>query len=346
MNYGKKLLCVMLCLLLITAAFQGCSRGKDASSLTSSQPVSSETEKAAYTIGLLQFMEYPSFNTVREAFMSRLEEWNCDESLVKIDYQNAGGDEKKAEELCQKFVKDKVDLIVAISDPAVNAAVSAVKGTEIQVLAASAEELGPQNAPAMEGNVTGVLGKSTVSAAIDLALQGNPALKTLGLLYDPQEPVSKAQAEEAKKYCGEKNLAVEEVTLSVTAKQEEAEKAVSDLCGKVDAVFTPISTGTGALSGTISKAMLQAKKPWYAGTDALVQSGALAAVSLDYGELGRQAADLAVQLVEGKPVSQISAVNLTEHRTYVNQTTLDAIKAVFPEEILGSAHFYAGGTEQ
>lgn len=345
MNYGKKLLCAMLCLLLMAAAFQGCSHGKDTSSLTSSQPVSSKTEEKVYTIGLLQFMEYPSFNTVRETFMSRLEEWNCDESLVRIDYQNAGGDEKKAEEICQKFVKDQVDLIVAISDPAVRAAASAVKGSESKVLAVSAEELGPQNTQAAEGNVTGVFGKSSVAAVIDLALQGNPGLKTFGLLYDPQEPISKAQAEEAKKYCGEKNLAVEEATLSAAAKQEEAEQAVSSLCGKADAVFTPIGTGVGNLAGTISKTMNQAKKPWYAGTDALVQSGALAAVSLDYGELGRQAADLAVQLVEGKPVSQVPAATLTEHQTFVNQTTLDAIKAVFPGELLESAHFYAGSTE-
>ncbi len=308
--------------------------------------VSSDAGEKIYTIGLLQFMEYPSFNTVRESFMGRLEEWNCDESLVKIDYQNAGGDEKKAEELCQKFVTDKVDLIVAISDPAVHAAVTAVKGSEIKVLAVSAEELGAKNAQVLEGNVTGVQGKSTVSAVIDLALQGNPGLKTFGLLYDPQEPVSRAQAEEAKQYCTEKNLAVEEGVLSGSAKPEEAEKAVSALCEKVDAVFTPIGVGAGALSGTISKTMNQAKKPWYAGTDALVQGGALAAVSLDYGEMGRQAADLAVELVEGKPVSQCQAVSLTEYRTYINQTTLDAVKAVFPEEILESAYFYSSGVEQ
>ncbi len=345
MNYGKKFLCGMLCLLLIMAALQGCSHGKDTSSFASSQAVSPGTEETAYTIGLLQFMDYPSFDTVREAFMSRLEEWNCDEALVKIDYQNAGGDEKKAEEICQKFRRDKVDLIVAISDPAISAALSGGEGDECKVLAVSAEELGSQNTPKWEGAVTGVLGRSSVAAVIDLALQGNPGLKTFGLLYDPQEPVSKAQAEEAKRYCGEKNLAVEEATLSAAVKQEEAEKLVSTLCGKADVVFTPISTGTATLAGTISKVMNQAKKPWYASTDALVQSGALAAVSLDYGEIGREAADLAVQLVEGKPISQLEAVSLTDHRTYVNQTTMDAIKAVFPEEVLDSAVFYAGSAE-
>ena len=37
-------------------------------------------------------MEHPSLDTIREALMSRLEEWGYDETKVVIDYQNAGGE--------------------------------------------------------------------------------------------------------------------------------------------------------------------------------------------------------------------------------------------------------------
>ena len=49
--------------------------------------------------------------------MSRLEEWSYDASKVEIDYQNAQGDSAKLEEICQGFVEDGVDMIVAVSHP-------------------------------------------------------------------------------------------------------------------------------------------------------------------------------------------------------------------------------------
>ena len=64
--------------------------------------------------------------------MSRLEEWSYDASKVEIDYQNAQGDSAKLEEICQGFVEDGVDMIVAVSTPAAQAAVKAAQGTEVQ----------------------------------------------------------------------------------------------------------------------------------------------------------------------------------------------------------------------
>lgn len=87
-----------------------------------------------YEIGLVQYKEHTALNSLREAFMGRLEEWGCDESQVKIDYQNAGGDPAQAAEICSGFVQQEVDMIVAIATPAAQAAITAAEGTGVTVL--------------------------------------------------------------------------------------------------------------------------------------------------------------------------------------------------------------------
>ena len=108
----KKILSVLLCLALGAGVLAGCSHQEEPSPTPSPSPEVSQVAEP-YKIGLVQYREHGELDSLREAFMSRLEEWGCDEDRVEIDYQNAGGDPVKAEEICDTFVKGGVDMIVA-----------------------------------------------------------------------------------------------------------------------------------------------------------------------------------------------------------------------------------------
>ncbi len=341
----KKLLALAVCFALSACVLGGCAlkdKGPSAasSSAASSQTVSQEPDRP-YTIGLLQYGENPSLDTVREAFMSRLEEWNYDEDKVRIDYQNAGGDAAKAEEICKKFVQDKADLIVALSPPAAKAAAEAAQNTETKVLFAGVgdpeKELGIKG-PSPSGNVTGVQGSSSPAAVIDLALQINPELKTVGLLYYGEDSLSQAAAAEAKAYCEGKGLQVKE---SAIPKDGGAPEAAASLCKEADAVYSPADSLVAGSAPTVAETLRKAKKPWYVGDSSMVQGGALASVTVDYTEIGHQAADMAVELMAGKPAAQIPVSSLEAKRVSVNQTALDALQAKIPAEVLETADFFA-----
>lgn len=331
----KKILKAALCLLLLFA-LTACSMQKGGSSLPSSpvSPQPDETAAAPVRIGLLQYGEDPAQNIVREAFMSRLEEWNYDEEQLSIDYQNAGGDAEKAESVCQKFVQDEVDMIVAISTPAAQAAVQAAGGTDIAVAASAGAQW------KAEGNAVSVTVKPDVRGTLDLALAADGKLSTLGLLYDPEDPDSKAAVEEAKAWCAEKSIAVEEA--SVTDPQKAVE-AMTELYKKAGAVYTPggrLASATGLLAAEA----IRLGKPWYAGSDAMVQNGALAAVSADSTELGNRLADLAVEKLGGR--EEIPVESLTAGQLYVNQATLGNLALILPEELLKTADFYTETTKE
>lgn len=345
MKHVKKAVCVLLAVAVAACLFAGCSNKDKPSSQGSSQPVSSEASQAKaegpYKIGLIQYVEHPSLDTIREAFMGRLEEWGYDESKVTIDYQNAGGDASNVNTICQKFVGDQVDMIVAIATPAAQVAVSAAQNTDIKVLFAAVnnpeQDLNIKNPNAPEGNVTGTSDRIPVTSTIDLALQVNPNLKNFGLLYNSGESNSVAVADEARKYCEEKGLTVVDGTVSNTS---EIQQVATDLCTKVDAIFTSTDNSIASSIAVVTDATRKAKVPWYVGADSMVQDGALAAIGIDYTELGNKNADMAVELIEGKSVSEVPVFFFETYQTYINQNTLDTLGVTFPEDVLANANFF------
>lgn len=339
----KKILCAVLSLALTACMLAGCSNGTTSSvvSKPSGSSQASKTSDAPYKIGLIQYVEHPSLDTIRESFMSRLEEWGYDETKVQIDYQNASGDTANVNTICQKFVGDKVDMIVAIATPAAQVAVSTTQDTDIKVLFAAvnnpADDLGIKTPEKPEGNVTGTSDRIPVNSTVDLALKVDPDLKAFGLLYNSGESNSVAAAEEAKKYCEEKGLEVVEGTVSNTS---EIQQVATDLCTKVDAIFTSTDNSIASSIGVVTEATRKAKVPWYVGADSMVQDGALAAIGIDYTELGYKNADMAVQIIEGKSVAEVPVFFFETYSTYINQTTLDAVGVTFPEDVLQTASFF------
>ena len=332
----KKLLCALLCAGLWAAALGGCSNGEEPAPSPSPSPEVSQTEESSYKIGLVQYQEHTALDNLREAFMGRLEEWGCDETQVEIDYQNAGGDAGKAEEICQGFVEKDVDMIVAISTPAAQAALEAARGSQAAVVFT-----GVSCGAALD--LTGVTATGVVSPLpgedlLALARQGNSSLATVGLLYNPEEPGAREEADRLKTLCTDQGL---EVIESAVTSQEGAAEAATKLCAQVDAVFTPADNTIAPAAAQVAEAMRAAGKPWYVGSDAMVQAGALASIGVTGREMGVKAADMAVELIQGRPIDQVPQYTFESFSTFVNQTTLTALEGfTFPEETLQGAFVY------
>lgn len=340
----KRILCALLAILLLAGILAGCKKQEEEpedsqAPINSSVPAPKQQE--TYRIGLVQFAEYAPLNSARESFMSRLEEWGFDDGKVAIDYQNAGGDAGKADEICQQFVKNEVDVIVAISSPAAKSAVKVAGSgsTKVVFLAVGdpAAQLEIANPQQPEGNVTGVADYVAAQAVVDLARQIDPGLANLGLLYDPSCSLGAAAIQAVKDYCGQLEITVTEGQVSGAG---EVKDKMAELCGQVDAIFSPMDSTVGASAQEAAQVAQDAKKPWYASTEDVVQQGAMAGVSIDYSEAGEKAADMAVQLVVGKSVGELPVYSFSGGRVSVNQAVVAALGAEIPEEVLETANFY------
>lgn len=340
----KKIGSVLLCVALVLGVLGGCAPQEEESSLVSVSPSPSPTPEPAgpWRIGLVQYQEHSALDAIRESFMQRLEEWGCTEEQVEIQYQNAQGDPAQAGEICQGFVEDEVDMIVALATPAAQAALSAVAGTQIQVVFAGVtdpEPLGLTEGAAPESAVTGVVSPAPAGSLLDLALQADSGLQTLGVLYNPEEANALAQVEALQAACAERGITVTESTVSSS---EEVQQAAGELCAAVDALYTPADSTVAPAAAAVSEAAKGAGTPWYAGSESMVQAGALAAVGVEEKETGRKAADLAAQLIRGQAVSQAPVYTFSTFRTFLNVTTLQALEGIsLPQETQLNAFIYS-----
>lgn len=338
----KKLLCMILAVLLAAVALAGCSKKEENVPAPESSAVVSTPETAAkgpYQVGLVQYMDYAPYDEAREAFMSRLEEWGYGDSRLQVDYQNAGGDSAKLDEICKKFAKDGKDVVVAISAPAAKAAAGACEGTGTKVVFMGITDpgsLGIADPVNPGGSVTGVADLVTARSAMELALQANSSIKTVGLIYDPGCQFGEGYLEAMRAYCTEQSITI--VESQVTGK-DQVEAGMKDLCGQVDAVFSPLDSTVSAAGQEAAKAARDAGKPWYASSEDTVAVGALASINIDYTDAGNKAADMAVQLVSGKTVSELAVYVYPKGRVSVNQEVMDALVLRFPEEVLETANY-------
>ena len=68
-----------------------------------------------------------------------------------------------------------------------------------------------------------------------------------------------------------------------------------------------------------------------------MEDGGLATVGIEYGPLGQQTAQMAVQILEGTPVSDIPVETLDSFSTIINESTAQALGITIPEELAASA---------
>lgn len=331
-----------MAVLIGLCALAGCSKKEEESNPESSSLAPTPEPEAAgpYQVGLVQYMDFAPYDQAREAFMSRLEEWGYGDSRLQVDYQSAGGDQGKLEEICRKFAEDKKDVVVAISSPAAQAASKACEGTQTKVVflgvADPRNDLGIEDPVNPEGNATGVADPVTARPSVELALQVDGTIQNVGLLYDPSCPFGGDYVEAIKTHCGELGLNLVE---SQVAGKDQVADAMKELCSQVDAVFSPMDSTVSAAAQDAAKAALEAKKPWYASSEDLAAAGAAASVNIDYTDAGNKAADMAVQLVSGKNVQELAVYSYPGGRVSVNQGTMDALGLRFPEEVLETANY-------
>lgn len=310
-------------MLLVLAA--GCSTGGDSG------------QTGEIKIGIVQIVEHPSLNTIRESFVAELEEkgYRHGENVI-IDYQNAQNDQTNLKTICQKFSNSKYDMIVAIATPSAQAAVGETKEIPV-VFSACTDPVGSGLVDSLEkpgANVTGTSDAVSAEKIMELAQRITPGIQTIGALYSSSETNSIAVINNLKEYAQNNGLTVVDATVMNSS---EVQQAAATLAGKVDAIFTPIDNTVASAMPVVSQVAKQAKIPVYVGADSLVKDGGLATYGVNYVKLGQETAHIAVQILEGQNPGDIPVKTMSDVEVYLNKTTADAIGITIPEDVLSEA---------
>lgn len=294
-------------------------------------------EIAVKRVGIVQIVEHPSLNTIRESFVRGLEKrgFSGGGNLV-IDYQNAQGDQANLKTICRKFSSRRYDLIVAIATPSAQAAVG--ETSEIPVLfSACTDPVGSGLVDNLERpgkNVTGTSDAVSAQRVMELAKRITPGISSVGVLYSSGETNSAAVVEDLRKYTDYIGMTLVEATVTNSS---EVKQAAQFLAGKVDAIFLPIDNTIASAMPAVAQVAVEARVPIYAGADSLVKDGGLAAYGINYEALGEETADMAAQILNGKKPGDIPVRSINDMDIYLNLATAGALGITIPEDIMNEA---------
>lgn len=318
---------VTLCL-----ALAGCG-GSD----SKSQPQAGQDKKVRQ-VGIVQFVEHGALDAANKGFVDGLASKGFKENeTIQFDRQNAQADQSNLQNIAQRFISNKVDLICAIATPAAQTVANQTKDIPIVATAVTDYEQAKLVASNQEpkGNVTGTTDMNPVAEQVDLLLQLVPKAKTIGAIYSSSEVNSQTQVELMKKQAQAKGVKVLEATVSTV---NDIQQAARSLVGKVDAIYVPTDNILASAMPTLAAVTEEAKLPVVCGESNMVKAGGLATLGVDYYKLGFQTGEMAADILSGKAKPAAMPVQaLKEMKITVNEAEAKKIGLVIPEEILKKA---------
>ena len=322
----KKVLTVLLVLVMAMSLFAGCGNVVDGGN-----------ETRTVKVGILQLMEHPSLNTIRESIIEGLADAGyVDGENMVIDYQNGQNDMTIMKTAAQTFVANGCDVIIAIATPAAQAVLS--ETTEIPIVFAAVTD--PVDAGLVDsleqpgGNVTGTSDEVSAEMIMNLAEEITPGFKTIGALYSSGEDNSASVIAGLKAYADAKGLKVVE---SAVTNSSEVQQAAQYLADKVDVVYSPIDNTVASAMAVATEVFNSQKIPFYVSADSMVADGGLATYGIDYTVLGKETGAMVAQVLGGEDPAGIPVKKMSDMSVYINKNTADAIGVEFPQAVLDRA---------
>ena len=163
-------------------------------------------------------------------------------------------------------------------------------------------------------HVTGVLLEASPKDKLRIFRALMPSLSCIGLIHTPATSGWAREAVKAGQALGIKVLGVE---IDQVADLPRAQKEVAERCGALMAVADPAIYNPTVTQHLIMFA-LRYKIPFMGLSRTFVQAGALMALEPDYRALGRQAAGMALEVIEGRDALSIEVAHPRQLRLDYN----------------------------
>ena len=293
----KKFLALALALVMLLGLAACGSKTEPAADGSAAEAVTPKDD--AFVVGICQLVQHEALDAATQGFKDALIKEFGEDGVV-FDEQNAAGDPATCSTICDGFVTEGVDLILANATPALQAAATATDS--IPVLGTSITEYGV----ALDlDNFNGVVG-TNVSGTSDLAPLDEqakmvtelcPDAKTVGILYCASEANSVYQAEVVKSELEKAGLTVNVYTFSDS---NDVAAVTGTACDECDALYIPTDNTAASCTEAINNVAQPAGVPIIAGEEGLCKGCGIATLSISYYELGVATGEMAAKILKGE----------------------------------------------
>ena len=321
-NIGK--LISILCVLALVFSMTACGTAAPA---PVEQPAAEKTEQKAeekteesvqsFKVGICNYVDDASLNQIVENIQTRLTAAAGEKNIkIEVMYDNCNADAAVMEQIISNFIAEKVDLLIGIATPVAMRMQALTEDSQLPVIfSAVSSPVGAGLVESMENpghNVTGTSDYLDTAAIMNLISALKPDAAKVGLLYDVGQDSSAEAIKDAKAYLTEKGIEVVEHT---GANNDEIILAAQAMVHDgVDAVFTPTDNTVMTAELAIYEILADAGIPHFTGADSFALNGAFLGYGVDYANLGKETADMAVEVLLGAQPA------VTAVRTFDNGT--------------------------
>lgn len=270
------------------------------------------------SVAVTAIVEHPALDSVRDGVKEGLAGAGFEEGKnLKWQYQSAQGNTGTAAQIARKFVGDKVDVIVAIATPSAQAVAAATKEIPL-VYSAVTDPVAAQLVPSMAAsgtNVTGVSDVLELGKQVELIGKVVPGAKRVGVVYNPGEANSVVVVKQLRDYLPTQGMSLVEAAAPRTV---DVSSAARSLIGKVDVIYTSTDNNVVSAYEALVKVGNDAKIPLIAADTDSVKRGAIAALGIDYRNLGVQTGKMVARILKGEQPGTIVSETSSRLELHVN----------------------------
>lgn len=298
-------------------------------------------EKSQTVVAITQIVEHPSLDLEREGILTALSEAGYTEGKnLKVIYQNAQGSSVTATQIAQKLISLHPDVIVALSTPSAQSALSAIGKNKIPLVFTAVTD--PVEAKLVKDldrpglGLTGVSDYMPPEPQLKLVQRFAPNTKKLGIIYNPGEANSGTLYRELQKAAPGLGLTLVTATASRTG---EVAAAAQSLMGRVDAIYVPTDNTAVSAIQSIVQVGIKNHIPVFAGDIGSVMNGAAGAVGYNRSVLGKAAGAKVVQFLKQGFNQEISIQDEYPIEITLNRSSVEKMGLQVPAELDPDIHW-------
>ncbi|WP_343584077.1 ABC transporter substrate-binding protein [Herbaspirillum sp.] len=288
-------------------------------------------------VSVTAIVEHPALDAVRDGVKDELKDEGFEAGKnLKWEYQSAQGNTGTAAQIARKFVGDKPDAIVAIATPSAQALVAATKTIPV-IYSGVTDPVAAQlvkDWKASGTNVTGVSDVLELDKQVDLIKRVVPKAKRVGMVYNPGEANSAVVVKALKELLAKSGMTLVE---AAAPRSVDVGTAAKSLIGKVDVIYTNTDNNVVSAYESLVKVGNDAKIPLVASDTDSVKRGAIAALGVNYYDLGRQTGKVVARILKGEKPGDIASATSSKLELFVNTAAAQKQGVTLAPELVSSA---------
>jgi len=265
------------------------------------------------------------------------------ESIVTQRF-NAQNDLPTGSAIAKEITDGRFDLVITVSTVSMQAVAEANKtGKTVHVFGAVADPfsagigLNRENPSAHPRHLVGIGTFMPVAANFEMARRMFPALKVVGVAWNPAEANSRAYTMKGREVC--RSLGIELLEATVDNSSGVGEAANSLVSRGAQALWIGGDVTVLVAAEAVVAAARKGRIPVFSLVPPTAERGALFDLGANFVSVGRQTGDLAIEILRGRNPEDIPIENVVPERLIINKLALNGLNTpwLVPDEILARA---------